>query len=154
MAKEKILVVDDDHDLLTLMQAWLEAAGYEVSLAEKGEDALARAEAQIFNAAILDLKMEGMDGIALLERLLQIQPHLPVIMATAHATIANAVEAIRKGAYDFLAKSFDTEELLHRLEKALEVGRLKVEVDQLRALVPKRYHFENIIASSESSPRS
>jgi two-component system response regulator GlrR len=149
MAGEKILVVDDDHGLLTLMKARLEAADYHVTLAEKGEPALACAQEEIFNAAILDLKMEGMDGIALLEKLLQIQPYLPVIILTAYGTIASAVEATKKGAYDFLGKPFEAKDLLHRLEKAVEVGRLKVEVERLRTLVHKCFRFENIIASSE-----
>jgi two-component system response regulator GlrR len=148
MADEKILVVDDDRGLLALMKARLEAKEYQVRLAEGAEEALVLAQAEIFNVAVLDIKMEGMDGIALLERLLQIQPYLPVIMLSAYGTIAHAVEATKKGAYDFLAKPFEAKDLLHRLEKALEVGRLKVEVEMLRTLVHERYDFENIIASS------
>jgi two-component system, NtrC family, response regulator GlrR len=149
MAKEKILVVDDDRGLLILMKARLEAAGYGATLAESGEEALGVAQEELFNVAIVDLKMEGMDGITLMERLLKIQPNLPVIILTAYGTIARAVEATKKGAYDFLTKPFDAKDLLHRLEKALEVRRLKVEVDRLRTLVRERYSFDNIIASSE-----
>ena len=149
MPKEKILVVDDDRGLLTLMKARLEAAGYEVTLTGGGKEALAVAQEESFNAAIVDLKMEGMDGIALLERLLKIQPNLPVIILTAYGTIAGAVEATKKGAYDFLTKPFDAKDLLYRLQKAMEVRRLKVEVDRLRTLVRERYHFDNVVASSE-----
>jgi two-component system response regulator GlrR len=149
MPGEKILVVDDDEGLLTLMKARLEAAGYRVSLAGGGAEALACAQAEVFNLAILDLKMEEMDGITLLDRLLKIQPYLPVIMLTAYGTIASAVEATKGGAYDFLTKPFDAKDLLHRLEKALEVGRLKVEVERLRTLVRERYRFDSIVASSE-----
>jgi len=149
MAGEPILVVDDDPGLLTLMKARLEGAGYRVALAAGGEEALLRANENIFSAAILDLKMEGMDGIALMEQLLKIQPHLPVIILTAYGTIERAVEATKKGAYDFLTKPFEAKDLLYRIEKALEVGRLKVEVVRLRHLVKERYNFESIIASSE-----
>ena len=149
MPKEKILVVDDDRGLLTLMKARLESAGYEVTLTGGGNEALAFAQEETFNAAIVDLKMEGMDGIALLERLLKIQPNLPVIILTAYGTIAGAVEATKKGAYDFLTKPFDAKDLLYRLQKAMEVRRLKVEVDRLRTLVRERYHFDNVVASSE-----
>ena len=93
--------------------------------------------------------MEDMDGIALMEQLLKIQPYLPVIILTAYGTIERAVEATKKGAYDFLTKPFEAKDLLYRLEKALEVGRLKVEVDRLRHMVKQRYRFDNIIASSE-----
>jgi two-component system, NtrC family, response regulator GlrR len=149
MLKEKILVADDDRGLLTLMKARLESAGYEVTLTGSGNEALAVAQEETFNAAIVDLKMEGMDGIALLERLLKIQPNLPVIILTAYGSIAGAVEATKKGAYDFLTKPFDAKDLLYRLQKAIEVRRLKVEVDRLRTLVRERYHFDNIVASSE-----
>lgn len=149
MAGGKILVVDDDQDLRTLMKIRLEGAGYLATLAERGEEALAHAEEEVFDSAIIDLRMEGMDGIALLEKLLRLQPSLPVIILTAHGTIANAVEATKKGAYDFLTKPFDPKELLHCLEKALEVRHLRGEVARLRTLVQERYHFDNIIASSE-----
>jgi two-component system, NtrC family, response regulator GlrR len=149
MANEKILVVDDDRGLLTLMKARLEAAGHSVTLMGSGEETVTAAQEEIFDAAIVDLKMEGMDGITLLERLLEIQPNLPVIILTAYGTIAVAVEATKKGAYDFLTKPFDAKDLLYRLGKALEVRRLKVEVDRLRSLVRERYHFDGIVASSE-----
>lgn len=153
MAAEKILVVDDDPGLLTLMKARLEAARYEVTLAKGGEEALASAQDIIFSAAVLDLKMEGDDGITLMEKLLKIQPYLPVIILTAYGTIERAVEATKKGAYDFLTKPFEAKDLLYRIQKALEVGRLKVEVDRLRHMVKERYHFDNIIASSEKMQR-
>jgi two-component system, NtrC family, response regulator GlrR len=149
MAGAKILVVDDDPGLRTLMKVRLEAAGYRVTLTEGGVEALARAGEEVYELAIVDLKMEGMDGITLLEKLLGIHPALPVIILTAHGTIASAVEATKKGAYDYLTKPFDPKDLLHRLEKALEVRRLKGEVERLRSLVQERYHFENIVASSE-----
>jgi len=149
MNKAKILVVDDDRGLLTLMKVRLEAADYRVTLAEGGAEALARASEEVYELAIVDLKMEDMDGIALLEKLLCLHPHLPVIILTAHGTIASAVEATKKGAYDYLTKPFDPKELLHRLEKALEVHRLRGEVERLRTLVQERYHFDNIIASSD-----
>ena len=149
MTTEKILAVDDDPGLLTLMKARLESAQYEVTVASGGEEALVQASESVFSAAILDLKMEDMDGIALMEQLLKIQPYLPVIILTAYGTIERAVEATKKGAYDFLTKPFEAKDLLYRLEKALEVGRLKVEVDRLRHMVKQRYQFDNIIASSE-----
>ncbi|MBI3300836.1 MAG: sigma-54-dependent Fis family transcriptional regulator [Deltaproteobacteria bacterium] len=148
MSKAKILVVDDDPGLRTLMRIRLEAAGYEMTLAEGGEEALARAAEEVYGLALVDLRMEGIDGITVLEKLLLIQPDLPVIIVTAHGTIANAVEATKKGAYDYITKPFDPKDLLHRIENALEVRRLKEEVERLRTLVQERYHFDNIIASS------
>jgi two-component system, NtrC family, response regulator GlrR len=149
MPGEKILVVDDDPGLLKLMKARLGGAGYHPTLAEGGEQAIALAQGEIFDLAILDLKMEGLNGIQLLEELLQIQPFLPIIILTAYGTISNAVEATKKGAYDFLTKPFDAKDLLYRMEKALVLGKLKQEVGRLRSLVKERFHFDSIITTSE-----
>lgn len=153
MAAEKILVLDDDAGLLTLMKARLEAAGYEVTLADKADDAINLVQQQVYHAAILDLKLDGADGLSVMEKLMHIQPTLPAIILTAYATIPSAVEATKKGAYDYLAKPFEAKALLHSIEKALEVGRLRREVSRLRTLVEERYQFDNIIASSEKMHR-
>jgi two-component system response regulator GlrR len=153
MANELILVVDDDQGLLTLMKVRLQAAGYRVALAKQASDALARAQDELYDLAIVDLKMAGADGITLLQNLRRIQPGLPVMILTAHGTIASAVEATKKGAYDYLTKPFDAKDMLHRIAKALEVRRLQVEVDQLRSLVEERCHFDNVIATSDSMQR-
>ena len=149
MAREKILVVDDDQGLLTLMKVRLRAAGYQVTLSKGGEEALAQAQEILHDLAIVDLKMADMDGIALLQQLLHLHPTLPVIILTAHGTISSAVDATKKGAYDYLTKPFDPKDLLHRIDKAFEVRRLKGEVEQLRTLVQERYHVDNIIAASD-----
>jgi len=149
MPGETILVVDDDQGLLTLMKIRLEAAGYKAIVSESGEQAIACEQDDLYDMAIVDLKLNGMNGMTLLERLLHVHPHLPVIILTAHGTIASAVEATKKGAYDYLTKPFDPKDLLHRIEKALEVRKLRGEVEQLRSLVRERYHPDNIIASSE-----
>jgi two-component system, NtrC family, response regulator GlrR len=148
MTGTKILVVDDDPSLRMLMKIRLEAAGYQLTLAEGGAAALDRAAEESFGAALVDMRLGDTDGITLLEKLLLKQPALPVIIVTAHGSIANAVEATRKGAYDYLTKPFDPKDLLHRIENALEMRRLKVEVERLRTLVEERYYFDNIIASS------
>jgi two-component system response regulator GlrR len=149
MPGETILVVDDDQGLLTLMKIRLEAAGYKAIVSESGEQAMAREPDDLYDMAIVDLRLNGMNGMTLMERLLHVHPHLPVIILTAHGTIASAVEATKKGAYDYLTKPFDPKDLLHRIEKALEVRKLRGEVEQLRSLVRERYHPDNIIASSE-----
>jgi two-component system response regulator GlrR len=149
MGGEKILVVDDDQGLLTLMKVRLQAVGYRVTLAGEGEEALLRSQEAAYDLAILDLKLAGMDGMTLLQHLLHLHPRLPVIILTAHGTIASAVEATKKGAYDYLTKPFDPKDFLHRIEKALEVRRLQGEVARLRTLVQDRYHFDNIVAVSD-----
>lgn len=148
MTTAQILVVDDDQAIRILMEALLESAGYQVILASGGEEALTCAARVEPDLAIVDLRMAGMDGLTLLEHLLRLYPGLLVLMLTAHGTIAHAVEAIHKGAYDFLAKPFDTTDLLTRIAKALEVRRLKREVARLQTLVQERTHFEHIITGS------
>jgi len=149
MAGEKILIVDDDPGLLMLMRVRLEAAGYQVMQAEGGQEALTYAQEEACDLALVDLKMVDMDGITLLQELLRLHPGLPVIILTAHGTIASAVDATKKGAYDYLTKPFDPPDLLHRLEKVLEVRRLQGEVQSLRTMVQERYHYDNVVASSE-----
>lgn len=150
MTDTKILVVDDDPSLRMLMQLRLEAAGYSLTLAEGGAEALERASEEVFSVALVDMRLGDTDGITLLEKLLRKQPSLSVIIVTAHGSIANAVEATKKGAYDYITKPFEPKDLLHRIENALELRRLKGEVERLRTLVHERYHFDNIIATSES----
>jgi two-component system response regulator GlrR len=149
MAGERILVVDDDQGLLTLMKVRLEAAGYRAITAEGAEQALLRERDEPCDVAIVDLKLHGADGIALLQKLLHRHPHLPVIILTAHGSIASAVEATKKGAYDYLTKPFDPKDLLHRIEKALEVRRLRGEVEHLRTLARARSDPGRIIAASD-----
>jgi two-component system, NtrC family, response regulator GlrR len=149
MAKAKILVVDDDQGLLNLLKLCLEEADYRVTLAETGAEAERFASEEVHDLAIVDLRIGEESGIEVLEKLLCIQPALPVIIATAHATVDTAVEATKKGAYNYITKPFETADLLHRVEKALEVCRLKEEVQRLHTLVQERYQFDEIIACSE-----
>ncbi len=122
MAGEKILVVDDDQGLLTLMRVRLTTAGYQVILADGGEEALASVQEEACDLELIDLKMEGMDGITLLQALLYLYPGLPVLILTAHGTIASAVEATQKGASDYLTKPFDPQGDLRKRSYCVRVG--------------------------------
>jgi two-component system response regulator GlrR len=148
MAKAKILVVDDDHNILNMLKLRLEAADYHVTLAETGAEAVGFATEESHDLAIVDLRIGEESGINVLEKLLRVQPALPIIIATAHATIDTAVEATKKGGYDYITKPFDMPDLFHRLDKALEVRQLRGEVERLRTLVQDRYSFDDIIACS------
>ena len=147
--KAKILVVDDDPGIRHLLELHLTAANFCLTLAETSSEAVEQGTAEIFDLAIVDLRIGDEDGIELLEKLLRLQPTLPVIIATAHATIESAVEATKKGAYDYLTKPFEVKDLLHRIEQALEVYRLKTEVERLRNMVQDRYQFDNIITVTD-----
>ncbi|HPV48904.1 MAG TPA: sigma-54 dependent transcriptional regulator, partial [Smithellaceae bacterium] len=146
---QKILVVDDDANFLELVRIRLEISGYEVITAADEDEALIKTRDEAPDLAIVDLRLGRADGISLMERLHVINPYLPIIILTAHGSIESAVEAVKKGAYNFLNKPFNPEELLLQVEKALENRRLIAEVKRLEGLLEDKYHFKNIIARSE-----
>lgn len=118
--KAQILLVDDDRDLLQLISLRLTAAGYAVQTAESGAQALAQLAVARPRVVITDLRMEGMDGMALFDRIHAVMPTLPVIILTAHGTIPDAVTATRRGVFSFLTKPFDGKDLLAQVEQALK----------------------------------
>jgi two-component system response regulator GlrR len=117
-----ILVVDDDPDLLRLMQIRLTAAGYAVSTAESGERALAQASVAHPQLVVTDLRMGGMDGMALFEAIRADRPTMPVIVLTAHGSIPDAVSAVQRGVFGYLTKPFDPKALLTEVERALAMS--------------------------------
>jgi two-component system response regulator GlrR len=149
MQQGKILVVDDDRNLLELARMRLESANYEVATALAEEQAMDSIKEQTFDLAIVDLQLAKQDGISLMQQLHDVNPEIPVIILTAYGTIESAVEAMKKGAYGYLTKPFEARELLFQIEKALENRRLNSEVKRLRGLLEERYGFENIAAKSE-----
>lgn len=117
--KDKILLVDDDVGLLKLLKMRLLSEGYLVDTAESGEQALQRLDFFDPDLVISDLRMDGMDGLALFEQINEAKPFLPVVIMTAHGTIPEAVEATQKGVYSFITKPLDKENLLQVIQKAL-----------------------------------
>ena len=152
MASGKILVVDDDRNLLEVIKMRVESAGYEVVATLQEDEALKAAKNEVFDLSIVDLKLGGQDGISLMREFHSIHPDMPVIILTAHGSIESAVEAMRKGAYNYLTKPFEAANLLMQMERALENRRLNHEVKRLREFV-KKYDFANIVARSEKMQR-
>ncbi len=113
-----VLVVDDDADLLQLLSMRLQSAGYKVQTANSGEEALNKIAVSRPGAVITDLRMEGMDGLALFQRIRVHDPALPVIVLTAHGTIPDAVEATQRGVFGYLTKPFEARELIALLGRA------------------------------------
>jgi two-component system response regulator GlrR len=120
--KYRILLVDDDVDLLRLLSIRLGGAGYDVSTAESGEEALAKLSVIRPHLVITDLRMDGMDGMALFDAVRKSQAALPVIILTAHGSIPDAVDATRRGVFTFLTKPLDSKDLLREVQRALNTS--------------------------------
>ncbi|MGD8616891.1 MAG: response regulator, partial [Gammaproteobacteria bacterium] len=117
----RVMVVDDDPALLRLLSMRLSAAGYEVAALESGEKAIAQVAIFQPHLVITDLRMDGMDGMALFDLLHRRSPALPVIILTAHGSIPDAVDATSRGVFGYLTKPFDSKDLLEQVTKALRV---------------------------------
>ena len=131
-AQAEILLVDDDPDLLQLITLRLSSAGYRVSTAASGEEALGKLAARRPDVVITDLRMDGMDGLALFDRIRSDAPSLPVILLTAHGTVPDAVDATQRGIFAFLTKPFDGHELLAQVGRALRLsgGEIRNDVSE------------------------
>jgi len=150
MNPARILVVDDDDNLRWVLKTQLEDMGYAVSTAENGEDAFVAIEKDPPALVLTDLKMPGLSGMELVDRIRSEYPEVPSVIITAFGTIQSAVQAMRAGAYDYLTKPIDFEELALVVHRVLEHFRLVAEVRDLRASLDRKYGFENIIGHSEA----
>jgi NtrC-family two-component system response regulator AlgB len=129
----RILVVDDEESIRKMLRVCLEGAGYAVTLAPNGEAAVASARRAPPDLALVDLRLGGMDGIAVTRALAHDAPLCSVVLMTAYATIDNAVDAMRAGAADYLPKPFTPAQVLHVVRKVAEAARLRAEVAELRS---------------------
>jgi len=125
----RILVVDDESPVRTMIAAALERQGYTLELAAGGREALQALELNTFNLVLTDIVMEDVNGIALLERIHALQPNLPVVMVTAVHDISVAIDSMRRGAYDYLLKPFEREQLLSTVERAINHRRALEETE-------------------------
>ncbi|TMA35602.1 MAG: sigma-54-dependent Fis family transcriptional regulator [Deltaproteobacteria bacterium] len=132
----RVLVVEDDAEMAAVLRERLARRGYGVAVETSSEDALERIAGEDFDAVLTDVRMRGIDGIVLCERIGASRPGLPVLVITAFGDLETAVLAIRAGAYDFLTKPVEIEELAFRLDRAHEHRRLAQEVVRLRELAP------------------
>ncbi len=148
MRKHKILVVDDEHLIRWSLEQNLKKQGYEVLTAGSGEDALRLVREEAPDLVLLDIQLPGINGLEVLEKIKEHDDEIIVIMVTALGVLETAVKAMRSGAYDYLNKPFNLDELAIVIRKALETGELKREVAQLRSEQTSRYGISNIIAES------
>jgi DNA-binding NtrC family response regulator len=148
MNQESILVIDDEEVMRDVLGSLLKEAGYDVTLAQNGPDGLELARKGTFSAALVDMMLPEMDGMTVLEELKRIDADLVVVMITAYASVETAISAMRKGAYDYVAKPFKHEELLHALANALKQRRLEDENRQLRSALRDQGRFMEIVGKS------
>src|SRR5262245_30101972 len=149
-SSKHLLLVEDEAPLRQAIAEQLTDRGYHVEQAESGETAMARLADFAFDVIITDLRLPGMDGSALVQAAVGRYPDIVAIVVTGYGTTKDAVEAIKSGAYDFVSKPFQIDELLHVLDSALEQRRLKSENAYLRAQLEERYRFEGIIGKSRA----
>ncbi|HTK28214.1 MAG TPA: sigma-54 dependent transcriptional regulator [Vicinamibacterales bacterium] len=145
-----LLLVEDEAPLREAIAAQLADRGYDVEPVGSGEAALARLAEFAFDIIVTDLRLPGIDGSAVVEAAVGRYPDIVAIVVTGYGTLKDAVESIKRGAWDFVSKPFQIDELLHVLDSAMEQRRLKSENAYLRAQLEERYSFEGIIGRSRA----
>jgi two-component system response regulator HydG len=146
----KLLIVDDELSVRDSLAKWFHEEGYEVGTAEDANGALTKMAEKSWDAALCDIKMRGTDGIELQRRMHEIDPNLIVIMMTGYASVETAVTALKNGAYDYVTKPLDPDEIAHLVKKALAHKRTEEENVRLRETVAEVARPEEIIGESEA----
>ena len=144
----KLLIVDDELSVRDSLAKWFHEEGYEVGIAEDANDALTRLAESDWDAALVDIKMHGIDGIELQRRIHELKPELIVIMMTGYASVETAVAALKNGAYDYVTKPLDPDEIAHLVKKALAHKRTEEENVLLRETVAEVARPDDIVGQS------
>ncbi|MFO0753758.1 MAG: response regulator [Thermodesulfovibrionales bacterium] len=147
-----ILVVDDDPFVLDSASLLLGSYGNSVASSPNGKEALSRFREGTFDVVVTDIRMPGMTGIELLEQVRSLDPEVPVILMTAYADLDIAIDAVKKGAYDFIVKPYKPEQLIHSVEKAVKYNRLvRMEAEYRRILEEFNQELETLVAERTMS---
>jgi len=133
-----ILVVDDDFAHLTMLKSMLKGWGYDVDEADDGGVAVEKVARRPYDAVLMDIRMAHVDGIAALQEIMKYNPAIPVLIMTAYSSVETAVQALKSGAYDYLTKPLDFDELKLILERAMDHTRLQSENRELRRMLPDK----------------
>ncbi|MFQ5630565.1 MAG: sigma-54-dependent transcriptional regulator, partial [bacterium] len=148
MQEHALLIVDDERKMAVVLETAFQAVGYDVTIAGSGEDALAKFRENPVPLVITDLKMPDISGIEVLEAAKKLSPETEVILMTAYATAQTAVEAMKKGAYDYVIKPFSLEELKLKAERVFEKRSLQIKNRSLEAELKDKYSIESMVGSS------
>lgn len=149
----KILIVDDEISIIEVLKRLLVKEGYMVVTSFDGNDARDKLREEVFDLMITDVRLPGMDGVALLKEARQLQSHLAVIMMTAYAEVDNAVLAMKNGAFDYITKPFKFDEILLTVQRALSYEEALAENEMLRSQLTTKLHFNLIVGDSEPMVR-
>ena len=144
----KLLIVDDELSVRDSLGKWFREEGYEIATAENASDALTRMAEGKWDVALLDIKMRGTDGIELQKRLHELDPDLVVIMMTGYASVETAVTALKNGAYDYVSKPLDPDEIAHLVKKALAHRQAEKENVRLRETVAEATRPDDMVGQS------
>ncbi len=153
MKPYKILIVDDELSVRSSLEEWFLEDGFKVVIAESGEDALSKMHAGPFDIVLLDIKMPGMDGIALQKKIKEIDPQAIVVIMTAYASVDTAVEALKLGAFDYVTKPFDPDDLSHLISNALKQKDLTEENVQLKEKISELSGVDEMVGESDEIKR-
>ncbi|MCB0319859.1 MAG: sigma-54-dependent Fis family transcriptional regulator [Bdellovibrionales bacterium] len=148
--KLSVLIVDDEEGLRSSLRLNLQLAGYKVSEAARAEPAFSLLEKEEVDIVLCDLRMPGVNGMHFIEKCHQMSPDTAIVLMTGYGSHELALEAMRRGAYDYISKPFDAQELILTLKKIEEREQLRSENEELRSEVEQRYNFSNIVAKSKS----
>jgi two-component system response regulator HydG len=151
--KANLLVVDDELIVRDSLDKWFREEGYEVTVAENAHDALGKMAAQRFDLALVDIKMPGTDGVELQRRMHEIAPEMLVIIMTGYASVETAVAALKNGAYDYVSKPFDPDDIAHTVHNALAHMRAEQENARLRETVASAVRPQEIVGQSPAMVR-
>lgn len=153
MSEPSILIVDDDIVVRDSLGKWFESEGFRVSIAPGAAAALEMLAGRRFDLALVDIKMPGVDGIELQAKLREIDPSMPVIIMTGFASVETAVRALKNGAYDYITKPFDPDELVHLVNKAISHKRAEREVSKLKENLDEIFPETRLIGQSPAMKR-
>jgi Nif-specific regulatory protein len=153
MKMARILVIDDDPDILNIIVTILEASGYEVLRASSGEEGIRLLDGRGCDIVLTDLVMPDVDGMQVLDHVVNNHPDTKCIILTGYGTIKSSVEAIKKGAFDYITKPVSASEILVVIEKAIKFSNLERENIRLKQELKRQYDFSNIIGTSQSIRR-
>ncbi|MGA0162993.1 MAG: sigma-54-dependent transcriptional regulator [Bdellovibrionota bacterium] len=146
--RKKVLIVDDESGMRHMLSVLLEREGYDIETAENGQEGLNKIKSEDYDLVLCDIRMPEMDGLSFLERAKSVSRNVPVIMMSAFGNVDTAIEAMKKGAYDYVSKPFKADEILLRLQRLTKQESLVHENENLKRVLHQQTSFNNIVARS------